>query len=222
MPERNKQACEIADGILVQRAIAGDEHAYAMLLERYSAPLFHFICRFLSDYDAAGDILQQVFLQLYLSLSKLSTDVPLKAWLFRVAHNRCLDELRCARRKQQVISFSALQESAEDDEFSLWATIPDPSPLPEEVAERHDLQALLQQAIDTLPPKYRSIVLLRYVGQLTFIEIGQALHMPTATAKTSFQRSKPLLRAALAEKVRPFAPYPSLLPAERQTMQGVV
>ena len=164
MQERNMHAGEIADGILVQRTMAGDEHAYALLVQRYSSSLFHFICRFLSDYDAAGDILQQVFLQLYLSLAKLNTDVPLKPWLFRVAHNRCLDELRRIRSKH-LISFSTVQESTEDDELSLWATIPDPDPLPEEVAEQHDLQAILQQAIATLPPKYRSIVLLRYTAQ---------------------------------------------------------
>ena len=132
-----------------------------------------------------------------------------------------MDELRSARHKR-VIRFSVLQERTEDDELFLWTTIPDPDPLPEEVAERHDLQKILQQAIATLPPKYRSIVLLRYAAQLTFTEIGHALHMPTATAKTYFQRSKPLLRAALAETVRPRAPYSSLSPGGRQIMQEVV
>jgi RNA polymerase sigma factor (sigma-70 family) len=199
---RTKHGCEITDGILVQHTLAGDEDAYALLVQRYSSPLFRFICRFLSDADTAGDILQEVFLRLYLSLPKLRADAPLKAWLFQVAHNRCLDELRRARRKQ-VVHFSALQESAEDDELSPWATISDPDPLPEEVAERHDVQTLLQQAIATLPPKYRAVALLRCATYLTFVEIGQALHIPTATAKTYFHRSKPLLRAALAENVRP-------------------
>lgn len=212
MQKGKKHAREIADGILVQHAIAGDEHAYALLVQRYSPPLFHFIYRFLRDHDAAGDILQQVLLQLYLSLPHLSTDVSLKPWLFQVAYNRCLDELRCARRKY-VISFSALQKSVEGDDFSPWATLPDPDPLPEEVAERHETQKIVQQAINTLPPKYRSVILLRFVAQLTFLEIGQALHMPTATAKTYFQRSKPLLRAALAEKGKLLAPCSSFVPA---------
>jgi RNA polymerase sigma-70 factor (ECF subfamily) len=75
--------------------------------------------------------------------------------------------------------------------------MPDTDPLPEELAERRDLQQCLQKAIQTLPPKFRSVVLLRYAGQLSFSEIGQALDMPEATAKTYFQRAKPLLRAAL-------------------------
>jgi len=67
--------------------------------------------------------------------------------------------------------------------------------------------------------KYRSIVLLRYAAQLTFAEIGQALHMPTATTKTSVQRSKPLPRAALPERIRPLAPCSFLRPDKKRTMQ---
>jgi len=183
----------MSDGILAQQAIAGDQHAFEILVQRYSTPLFNFICRFLGDYDQACDILQQVFLQLYISLPNLRTGDPLKAWLFQVARNRCLDELR----RKHAIHFSELEPASDDDELSPLATLPDTAPLPEELAERRDLQQCLQKAIQTLPPKFRSVVLLRYAGQLSFSEIGQALKMPEATAKTYFQRAKPLLRAAL-------------------------
>jgi len=196
--ERTKsQPIEITDGVLAQQTLAGDEEAFAQLVQRYSSALFNFICRFLNDYDAASDILQQVFTQLYISLPKLRTGEPLKAWLFQVARNRCLDELR----RKRVIHFSELQTAGEDDELSPLAIIPDTSPLPEEVAERHDLQEILQHAISSLPPKFRAVVLLRYTSQLSFSEIGQSLQMPEATAKTYFQRAKPLLRTALKERL---------------------
>lgn len=191
------QHIEITDGVLAQQTLAGDEEAFAQLVQRYSNTLFNFICRFLNDYDAASDILQQVFTQLYISLPKLRTGEPLKAWLFQVARNRCLDELR----RKRVLHFSELQAASDDDELSPLAIIPDTSPLPEEVAERHDLQDILQHAISGLPPKFRAVVLLRYTSQLSFSEIGQALQMPEATAKTYFQRAKPLLRAALKERL---------------------
>jgi len=164
-------------------------------VQRYHSPLFNFVCRFLNDYDAASDILQQVFTQLYISLPTLRTGEPLKAWLFRVARNRCLDELR----RKRIIHFSELQTPGEDEDLSPLAIIPDASPLPEEIAERHDLQQILQHAISGLPPKFRMVVSLRYASQLSFAEIGQALEMPEATAKTYFQRAKPLLRAALKQ-----------------------
>ncbi len=187
---------EITDGMLVQRTLAGDQYAFEGLVRRYQTPLFNFICHYLGDYDLACDVTQHVFLQLYTSLPTLRTNAPLKAWLFQVAHNRCLDELR----RKRVLHFSELDLSTDDDDdLSPLALLPDGDPLPDEMAERHDLQAALQQAIATLPPKYRAVVLLRYAGQLSFSEIGKALHMPDATAKTYFQRSRPLLRAALGK-----------------------
>ncbi len=189
-----RQTPEIPDGVLASQTLSGDQHAFEALVLRYNTPLFNFICRFLGDYDQACDISQQVFLQLYISLPTLRTSEPLKAWLFQVARNRCLDELR----RKHAIHFSELEATGDDDELSLLATMPDPSPLPEELAERHDLQSHLQQAIQALPPKFRSVVILRYANQMSFSEIGQILKMPEATAKTYFQRAKPLLRAALS------------------------
>ena len=203
---QKKDVCEISDGILVQHTLAGDEEAYAVLVQRYSSSLFHWIYRFLRDADAAGDTLQEVFLQLYLSLPQLRIDAPLKPWLFHVARNRCLETLR----RKKAIPFSSLKSITPDDGPSPWEIIPDPHPLAEEIAEQHEMQRLVQQAIATLPSKYRLIVLLRSVAQLTFPEIGQALHIPAATARTYFQRSKPLLRAVLAEQDRPCVPSPAM------------
>lgn len=197
--ERSKtQTPEITDGMLVQRTLAGDQQAFELLVRRYHVPLFNFICHCLGDYDQACDILQQVFLQLYISMPTLRTGEPLKAWLFQVARNRCLDDLR----RKRAIHFSELEAGNDDDELSPLAIMPDTRPLPDEIAERHDLQRILQQAIQGLPPKFRSVVLLRYASQLSFSEIGQTLNMPEATAKTYFQRARPLLRTALSTQLQ--------------------
>jgi RNA polymerase sigma factor (sigma-70 family) len=190
---------EITDGMLVTRTLAGDQSSFEMLVSRYNAPLFNFICHCLGDYDLSCDILQQVFLQLYISMPTLRTGEPLKAWLFQVARNRCLDELR----RKRAIHFSELESSNDDDDLSPLDIMPDQRPQPDEMAERNDLQITLRKAIDTLPPKFRSVVLLRYTGQLSFSEIGKALSMPEATAKTYFQRARPLLRAAMASHWQP-------------------
>ena len=198
--ERSKTSTpEITDGTLVQQTLAGDQRAFETLVHRYNVPLFNFICHCLGDYDLACDVSQQVFLQLYISMPTLRTGEPLKAWLFQVARNRCLDELR----RKRAIHFSELEAANDDDDLSPLAIMPDMRPLPEEIAERHDLQSALRQAIEALPPKFRSVVLLRYAGQLSFSEIGKTLNMPEATAKTYFQRARPLLRTALASQWRP-------------------
>jgi RNA polymerase sigma factor (sigma-70 family) len=194
----HKKIPDVSDGLLARQTLDGDQQAFEILIKRYHAPLYNFICRFLNDYDQACDILQQVFLQLYVSLSSLHTDKPLKAWLFQVARNRCLDELR----RKHAIHFSELEAAKDEDDLSLLDALPDTNPLPEECAERSDLQDCLQHAISGLPPKFRAVVLLRYASQLSFCEIGQTLNMPEATAKTYFQRAKPLLRAALRTQLQ--------------------
>lgn len=188
---------DLSDGILAQQSLKGDQQAFETLVERYRPLLFNAIYQVLGVYDQSCDILQQVFLQLYLSLPTLKQDKSFRGWLLKVARNRCLDELR----RKHAMPFSTLEVIEDDDEVSLLLSLSDPNPLPEEIAERHDLRSAVRRAIDDLPPRYRRVVLLRYAGQRSFAEIGQALSIPAATAKTHFQRAKVLLRAALASEM---------------------
>ncbi len=190
---------EPSDHILLDLAFSGDRAAFEDLVYRYQAALYNFIGRCLGDYELAYDVLQFVFMQLYISLPKLHNNLfsvrsklPLKSWLFQVASNRCMDELR----KKRPVLFCEL-EPIEEEEISIIDTIPDPYPLPEEAAEQDDLRGSLVCAIQSLPPKFRSVVLLRYREELSFGEIGLRLNMPENTAKTYFQRARPLLRASL-------------------------
>jgi RNA polymerase sigma-70 factor (ECF subfamily) len=186
------------DDTLVQRVRSGDEKAFEILVNRYQEMVFKFIYRFLGDYDQAADVSQFVFLQLYLSMPTLRLGKPLKPWLMQVARNRCLDELR----KRRVLHFSQLEASEEDDSLSPLSMLPDPHALPDEIAEHHDLEEVLLEAIQSLPSKFCSVVLLRYKGQLTFGEIGRKLNMPEATAKTYFQRARLLLRNKLSAQLQ--------------------
>ncbi len=187
----------VPDGVLVGQAQAGDQRAFEVLVRRYHRPLANYILGFLKDGEQVSDVLQQVYLQLYVSLPILLTTVSLKGWLFQVARNRCLDELR-RRRRRAEIPFSTLAWEYSAEDLSPLEAIPDPDPLPEEVAEGIDLYGRLQEATASLPPKVRSIVHLRCFRHLPFAEIGRMLHMPQTTVKTSFYRSLPCLRRALA------------------------
>jgi len=117
-----------------------------------------------------------------------------------VARNRCLDELRKRRRRAEIL-FSTLEWKYSEEELSPVEAIPDPEPLPEEVAERSDLQCSLQQAMFSLSPKCRSIVRLHCFRQLSFAEIARVLNIPKNTVKTYYYRSLPRLRSALMSNV---------------------
>jgi RNA polymerase sigma factor (sigma-70 family) len=187
---------DVADGVLINQTLAGDQRAFEQLLERYQQCLLNYITSILRDADLAYDVLQHVFFQLYHSLPLIMTNVPLKSWLFRVAHNRCIDELRRKRRRMEL-PFSTLECDCGEEELSPVEGILDPEPLPEEVAESIDLRAVLQRATCSLPPRFRVIVQLHCFKQLSFKEIGRMLSMPESTVKTYYYRSLPLLRKML-------------------------
>jgi RNA polymerase sigma-70 factor (ECF subfamily) len=197
---RSVDMTALSDGCLAQQALAGDQGSFEIMVRRYSTPLFNFIYHFLGDYDQACDVLQQVFMRFFTSLPRLGTGASFKPWLFQVAHNCCIDELR--RRRRYAIQFSLLESENDENDISFLNEIPDTSPLPEDLAERHDLQQVLRQAIESLPPKFRAVVLLRYTSQLSFAEIGRTLNMPEATAKTYFHRAKVLLRKLLSGQLQ--------------------
>jgi RNA polymerase sigma factor (sigma-70 family) len=195
------QRREVPDGILVGQALAGDQCAFEFLVNRYHHQLVSYIRGFLNDNDQIYDVLQHVYLQLYLSLPILLRSGSLKAWLFQVARNRCLDELRKRRRRPEV-PFSTIEREDGEEGLSPLEAIPDPEPLPEEITERSELHGSLHAAIVSLPPKFRSIVHLHCFRQLTFAEIGRTLKMPETTVKIYFYRSLPRLRRALASSVQ--------------------
>ncbi len=190
---RKKVDPETSDGALIQQALAGDQEAFEALVYRYKPSLFQLIYHYVGECDEAYDVLQQVWLQLYLSLGILCVSVPIKPWLFKVARNCSIDALR----RKRVLYFSEVETGNEGEEGSSLDSIPDTNLTPEELVEHHDLQRSVRCAIQALPQKYRSIVLLYYENQLDLSEIGQILNRPYSTVKTQFRRAVSTLRTAL-------------------------
>lgn len=184
-----------ADEALARLARDGDDAAFATLVERNQQRVFNFAYRLLGDYDEAADAAQHGFVQLYLSLPQLDLARPLRPWLYRIVRNRCIDVIR----QRRTVSLSAAEDAEDDNGTALESRLPDADPLPEELAERADLQQLLSAAIHRLPAHYRDVVALRYTSDLSFAEVAEALGIPENTARIRFHRAKALLRTALRE-----------------------
>src|SRR5258708_19664854 len=115
--------------MLLRQSLAGDEYAFEALVSRFRSPLLNSIRCILKDDEQAYDVLQFVLLRLYVSQPTLLKDVPLRAWLFQVAHNRCMDELR----KQQCrpsIHFSDICWEDHNQGIPLLYSIQYPQPSP--------------------------------------------------------------------------------------------
>ncbi len=192
-----RQYSDLTDDVLVQQAHIGDQGAFEILVERYRALLFLLISHLVRDEDLAHDVLQHVLLQLYRSLPTLRTGGTLKAWLCQIARHRSIDELR----RRRHLLFSEIEPFPDGGEYSFLATLPDPDLQPEEQVELRELRQRILDAIETLPSRYRPIVLLRCDTQLSFREIGQALSIPETTVKTYFYRAKKQLRTLLGPEL---------------------
>jgi RNA polymerase sigma-70 factor (ECF subfamily) len=184
------------DEALVAAFVGGDRAAFERLVQRHSHGVYNFIYRMVGNRADAEDIAQDVFVQVFRSLPKTRTDLPFRPWLYVVARNKCLDFLK--RKRPLLFADTAGPDDEGDD---LAARVPDTEPLPDELVERADLQRVLQEAIEALPPKYRQVVALRYGAELGFAEIGETLALPENTVKTHFHRAKALLRARLSNIV---------------------
>jgi RNA polymerase sigma-70 factor, ECF subfamily len=190
---RKAKDVETSDSILVHRALFGDQAAFEALVSRYQRSLFRLIYRYMGEYHEAQDVLQQVWLQLYLSLPTLDPHVHVKPWLFAVARNRSVDVLR----RKRLLSFSEIETGNEDDEAAFLDTLMDIGPTAEELLEQRDLERAIFRAIQEVPHIYRSVILLYYREQMNYAEIGRVLKVPVSTVKARFHRAKPFLRAVL-------------------------
>ncbi len=194
-----------SDLLLLEEACAGNEKAFETLVHRYQRLLYRFAQAYLGDEDAQ-DAVQFILLQLYRYMPTLQGEqspqrhsLPLKYWLLRVARNHCLDLAR--RRKKTLSLFSELEAPNEEDGFCMLEGLLDPEPLPEEVAERREVQEHLHAAIQQLPMKPRAIVWLRYTEGLTFAEIARSLRMSEMSVKTAFYRACEKLRKKLSSQL---------------------
>ncbi|GCE06793.1 RNA polymerase sigma factor [Dictyobacter aurantiacus] len=188
---------EIPDAELARQALDGDQQAFATMVQRYQRPLFNFIYQHLGNYDQAWDVLQNVFICFFTSLPRLNGDRAFRSWLFHVARNKCIDEIR--HQQRNALPFSRVESYGEDtdDQESLLDII-DAEPLPDTIAEKREMQEFMREVISTLPPKLGAVIWLRYIFKPSFTEIGQALNIPESTAKTYFYRAKLQLRQRLA------------------------
>jgi RNA polymerase sigma-70 factor, ECF subfamily len=178
----------LADEELVQRHVTGDKRAFAGLVERYAGSVFNLAYQLTHDEAEAEDITQDTFLRVYRALPRSDWQRPFKPWLFTIATNLCRD---WARRR--AVSFSALTE--ETDELS------DEEPSLIEHLEEKELHKALQHAVDSLPPAYRVVIVLRYTEGLSYEQISEALDLPLNTVRTHLSRAKQRLRAALVAEL---------------------
>jgi RNA polymerase sigma-70 factor, ECF subfamily len=170
---------------LTRRAQSGDQAAFAELVQRYSGALFNQAYRMLNDAHEAEDAVQEVFLRAYRNLASFDSSRRFVTWLLTIGSNHCIDRLR--RRRMRWLTL---------DDVAFW--LPSSEAGPEGRALLDERRMAVQQALQRLPENYRSVTVLRYWHDLSYLEIAEALNLTEATVKTRLHRARKLLAEVLA------------------------
>ncbi len=180
-----------ADSDLVVRAIAGREDGFEELVRRYQRPIVAYVYRMVGDYDAALDLTQEVFIKVYGSLTRYRSEFKFSTWIYRIAHNAAIDHLR--RNNVRLEDLELESETGGAYEKPLASS----APSPEQLSERAERRAEIEEVVQHLPASYRELIMLRHALDFSYDEIAEVTGLPLGTVKNRIFRAREVMRAEL-------------------------
>ncbi len=178
---------------LVARAQAGDAQAFAELVERYERKIYRLARHITGNDEDAEDVLQETFLKAYENLPGFQGQSKFYTWLVRIAVNEALMKLR-RRKTGKMVSLDETIDTGEETmarEIAVWEDNP------EEQYSREELRRILEEAIESLAPLYRTVFVLRDVDELSTEETAEALGISVPAVKSRLLRARLQLRDKL-------------------------
>ena len=182
-----------SDESLADEAKRGSEEAFRELVERFHRPVYGLLVRMVRHPELAEDLAQETFLKAWKALGRFDTERKFSSWIFKIAHNTALDELR--RGGLETVSLDA-PVIAGGDPPELPADLAAENPLLRTLARESG--RVLERAVARLRPAYRGILLLRFVQEMSYDEIAEVLGVPLGTVKIHIFRA----RAELLKQMR--------------------
>ncbi len=166
---------------ILQRALAGDEEAFAQVVEVYQTPVYNLCYRMLGDSGEAEDAAQETFWRAFQAINRYDRERPFGTWLLSIAAHYCIDQ----QRKRRLQTYE-LDEVAEE-------TLPDPMPDPERTANQNEQDRLLRKLLESMSSQDRAVIILRYWYDFSEEEIGQSLSLTISAVKSRLHRARLLL-----------------------------
>lgn len=190
------------DGELLQRLLAGEEQAFAALVDQFHTRLIRFAVSFVGDWSAAEDVVQETWVAVLRGVERFEGRSSLQTWLFGICANRARTAFNRRERTVSMDTDGATVDSSRFDRSGSWVMPPEPWA---EVDARLDAAALLplvRAAIDDLPDAQRQVVTLRDIEGLTSKDVCQVLSISEVNQRVLLHRGRARVRRALEEKER--------------------
>lgn len=193
---RTLDLANLPDADVVALALEGRDAAHRELIARYERPVFSLVFRMVRDRELAEDLTQDTFVKVLSHLDRYNADFKFSSWLFKIANNVAIDHLR--RRQLDTVSMDGSPHAMTADavEASRFDIADDAESALDEM-EARELGSVIERAIATLRPEYRSCIMLRHVEGRSYEEIATTLDLPLGTVKTYIHRARHELRRAL-------------------------
>ena len=185
------------DAALIKRALKGDQRAFRRLRLKYYDAIYNAIFRMIRDKEEVTDLTQEAFIKAFTSLASFNDEYAFSTWLFKIATNNSIDYIR--RKKLQTFSIDKPIESKDSD---YTFEIPDSTYEADTELIQGQRKKLLDDAIASLPPRYRQVIILRHVEEKEYQEIAVMLKLPLGTVKAHIFRARELLYKKLRDKMR--------------------
>jgi len=192
--EKAKPLSELSDEELIAEFQQDNEAAFTELVGRYKDPLTNFTYRFLGDWDECCDAVQDTFVRVYRSRHSYKPIAKFSTWLYTIATNLSKSYLR----KRKFRSALGLGTRYEDNAERTIDPI-DPEPRPDQLADSAIMDERIQQAINTLGMKYREVIILRDIQDLSYEEIATVTGLNIGTVKSRINRARTQLQEKLKD-----------------------
>lgn len=187
----------LSDEEVVERVLAGEIELFEIVMRRYNQRLYRVARAILADDGEAEDVMQDAYVRAYAHLGQFAGQARFSTWLTRIAVHEALAR---ARRGRRLVQIEDLSPRKEDSMTLLSSTGTERNP--EQQAIQHNLQALLEIAIEALPESFRSVLVLREVEGLSTAETAESLGISEALVKTRLHRARAALRQDLESRTR--------------------
>ncbi|HEV2115664.1 MAG TPA: sigma-70 family RNA polymerase sigma factor [Terriglobales bacterium] len=187
----------LTDAEVMLRVRAGDEQAFAYLVQKYRRPMLSFMYRMARN-QAAEDLAQEVFLRVYRSRETYTANAKFTTWLYRIATNLAVNHARDTRHERPEVSVS-LDEP--DTETGLMPDLPDGTPNVEENLLRRERLAAIRSHVQALPERQRMAVVMHKYQGMDYRQIAEVLHLSESATKSLLFRAYESLREKLKDFV---------------------
>jgi len=181
---------------IIESCLLGNTQVFSRLIDNYKNMVYNLAYRMSNSPHEAEDISQEAFMRAYQSLARFNPSYKFSTWLYQITLNIIRDRL-----KKKELNYVSLDTPIETDDSEFYPQPEDLTNNPEQIMARQEDAQAVQQAIYSLPLKYREVIVLRHLQDLSYIEIGNILKLPPGTVKVRLYRAREQLKKILETSI---------------------